>query len=139
MSPAVTIDPDVHAALLCAHRTSAPRELAGALGGARAADHWHVARFVPLANGAAAPDRFAVDPHAFVRALACLERDGDTWLGFVHGHPGGPAAPSAADEAELWRECLHLIVGDAGAPVRGWCWAAAGWCEVPLRLHPERA
>jgi proteasome lid subunit RPN8/RPN11 len=135
---AVTIAPEVHAALLRAHRAAGTREFAGALAGRTTAAGAHVARYAPLANAAAGADRFRVDPHAFVRALDALERDGARWLGFVHGHPRGPAAPSAVDAAELWRDCLHLIVGAAtgcsGHEVRGFHWSHGGFREVPLRV-----
>ncbi len=134
----VSIEPAVHAALLRAHRGTGAREFCGVLGGARRAARCHVARCEPVANVAARDDRFAIEPSAFVAAERRLARDGLVWLGFVHGHPGGPAVPSAVDTEQLWRDCLQFLVGGGEpAEVRAWRWHDRRWAELPLRIGAE--
>ncbi|MFK7742795.1 MAG: Mov34/MPN/PAD-1 family protein [Planctomycetota bacterium] len=56
-------------------------------------------------------DSFVVDPIAFAQAEAELRDQGLEFVGFVHSHPGGVAAPSARDHLELWPGVVQLIVG----------------------------
>jgi proteasome lid subunit RPN8/RPN11 len=137
----VTIDPGVLARLRAAHGAAGAHEVVGALGGWRTRAGWRVAAFVALPNVAADPAAaFAVAPDTFVAAHAALARAGTPWIGFVHGHPRGAAAPSAADHAALWRDGLQLIV--AGPPerteLRAWHWDAA-WREALLHVRPATA
>lgn len=87
-----------------------PREMAALLGGRREGEAVVVEAIVALA-GAGEALGFAVDPLRFLAAEARLHAAGWAWLGFVHSHPGGVAAPSAHDRATLWRGCIQLVVG----------------------------
>lgn len=105
-------------ALTGAARAAWPLEMVGLLGGTVArrpdGDVWLVQHFLPLPGAACARDRFAVTPHHFATGEAELRGMGLAWLGFAHSHPDGAAAPSARDRAELWRDCLQLIVAVHG-------------------------
>lgn len=105
---------DVARALQRALAAAAPREFVGLLGGRRAGATWQVDAFAPVPNGATDADAFAVAPADFAVAEAALRARGRDWLGFAHGHPAGPAEPSARDRAAFWPHCLQAIVDDAG-------------------------
>jgi proteasome lid subunit RPN8/RPN11 len=112
-----------------------PREMVAALGGRRCADVVLVEQVVPFPT-AGEHDSFLVPPASFLDAERRIRRAGGRWLGFVHSHPGGAAAPSARDRAELWRACVQMIVG--GARREALCAAAfwfAGDTCTDLRLH----
>lgn len=94
-----------------AARRAAPHEACGVLGGHRHGDHVAVECWIELGPEHPAVDAFSVDPAAFARAEAELRADGVSWVGFVHSHPGGAACPSVRDLEQLWRGCLHLVVG----------------------------
>jgi proteasome lid subunit RPN8/RPN11 len=130
--PSVILGSEVHAAVVAATHEAGARELAGLLAGHREPGGCVVTAFVPLVNTAAADDHFAVDPIEFARAEAALRARGRDWLGFVHSHPRGTAAPSRTDHAELWRGCVQMIVASGTF--------AAFWLEgerctpLPLRI-----
>lgn len=105
----VTIDQAAHQRLLELARAALPREFVAALGGALRDGEATVDEVLPLPNVAADDDTFAVDPLAFARAEHELARRGHRWLGFVHSHPRGAAAPSSRDREQLWPHCLQLI------------------------------
>ena len=117
-----------------ATRSAWPKEMVGALGGTHRDGTVLVEHVVPIA-AAGQRDSFAVTPTAFLLAEAELTAAGHQWLGFVHSHPGGTAAPSARDRRELWHRCLQLIVG---GPRPDELQTAAFWLEddacAPLRL-----
>lgn len=136
MVPEVWVDAAVHDALVGALHADAEREFVGLLAGRRTAAGFHVTRCEPLRNAAVASDRFAVAPPDFLAAELRVRSAGLAWLGFVHSHPGGAAAPSAADRQQLWRDCLQLIVGSpqGTAELRAYR-LTAGACEhLPLRI-----
>ncbi|MBX3464853.1 MAG: Mov34/MPN/PAD-1 family protein [Planctomycetes bacterium] len=87
-----------------------PREMVAVLGGRREGEAAVVEAIVAL-TGAGGTRGFAADPVRFLAAEASLRAAGWAWLGFVHSHPGGTAAPSALDRATLWRGCIQLVVG----------------------------
>lgn len=91
-----------------------PREVAAVLGGHRAGDAVHVATCLPCPD-AGAGDHFAVAPTWFLAAEAALRDRGLACVGFAHSHPRASAAPSLRDRAELWPDCVQLILG-AAAP-----------------------
>ena len=137
MPPASTcLDPAVHRSIVQAAIDAWPLETAGVLGGHRDHDAILVDRFLPTANAAGSADGFAVTPTDFASAEAALRATGRVWLGFVHSHPDGAAAPSDRDRRELWRQCLHLVVGVDG---RGCARVCAFWLDgdgcpaLPLR------
>lgn len=108
-----------------AARAAWPGEFAAALGGQCDDGIARIDRLRPF-PGAGAADTFAVPPAVFAAAEAELRAAGATWLGFVHSHPGGSAAPSLADRETLWRDCVQLVVGGA-APDR--LQTAAFWLD----------
>lgn len=112
--------PAARSGLEAAARAARPHEGCGLLAGAGDGDRWTVHAMIALPNRAAASDRFAIEPAAFLAALARLPDTGLAWLGFWHSHPDGAATPSVVDRAELWRPHLHVIA----APQR------AGTCEL---------
>lgn len=85
-------------------------EFIGLLGGARATAWLRVECLIPLSNQAARTDCFAVDPLAFANAEHAIRQAGASWLGFVHSHPHGQVGLSTTDRAQLWRDCVQLIV-----------------------------
>ena len=121
--------------LLRAARAALPREFVAALGGRRGPDGWHLDAKLPLPNVANAADRFEVPPAAFAAAEAELRQRQLVWLGFVHSHPDGSAAPSGVDHDQLWWHCLQCIVSvprsGGGRLECHWC-DAAGCRTLPL-------
>lgn len=115
-----------------------PGEMVAALGGRRTGAALVIERIVPFA-GAGGDGGFAVPPAEFLAAEARLQHLGARWLGFVHSHPGGAAAPSARDRHELWRGCVQLIVGGARRDrlQTGAFWLDGDAC-TPLRLTVPR-
>src|SRR6059036_4255900 len=92
-----------------------PHEACGLLGGMLDDDSGVVVQLVPLANQRtdAARNRYLIDPEAFRRAQARLDRDGLEVLGVYHSHPDHPPAPSAFDREHAWPWLSYVIVGVA--------------------------
>ncbi|MGC6486198.1 MAG: Mov34/MPN/PAD-1 family protein [Planctomycetota bacterium] len=118
----------VRSELLRAVAACRPRELVAVLGGRCAGRAASVTAFVEVPNVAPADDSFAVEPAAFAAAERSLRRAGCAFVGFVHSHPNGSAAPSERDRAELWPCCLQLIA--AGGDLRAY------WLDEARVLHP---
>lgn len=138
----VTIDAALHARLLQLARAAAPRECVAALGGTVHDGHASVTAARPLPNAARGDDAFAVDPIAFCRADRALTRRDRRWLGFVHSHARGAAAPSARDRQQLWPDCLQLIVAagaDGDARVAAFVLRDGAPRALPLAIAAERA
>lgn len=129
---AIELDHDLAVAVAahCARRH--PREFVGLVAGWSSPERLRVADCAPLDNTALGDDRFTVDPIAFARAEAKLRARGHGWLGFVHSHPRGTAAPSRTDHLELWRDCVHLIV--AGAELRAFWYRGEECLPLPVRM-----
>ncbi len=98
-----------------------PREACGLLGGTAEGDRKVVVQLVPVANARtdASRNRYLIDPDAFRRAVARLERDGLDVIGVYHSHPDHPARPSEFDREYAWPWLSYVIVevrsGRAGA------------------------
>lgn len=108
-----------------------PRECCGLLIGRGD----EIAEAVPVANLAAEPGRFLLDPESHIRIRRNVRARGLAVVGFYHSHPSSPAVPSARDVAEAADEdALHLIVSLEGdAPVvRAFAIARGGFAEVPI-------
>ena len=84
----------------------------------------------PAANLAANRQRrFEIDPQALIDAHRAARNGGPHVLGYYHSHPGGLAAPSAADrELSAGDRRVWAIVGEGG--VTFWRDEEAGF--VPL-------
>lgn len=132
----VELPPELARACNTAAAAAAPREFVGALGGQQHRGAFVVQMLWPLTNTAEGTEAFAVAAADFAAATAALLASGCPFLGFVHSHPGGAPRPSARDRAELWSDCLQLIVADGafGAFVRH----QATMRELPLRVSTGR-
>lgn len=97
-------------AMLAAAAVAWPREMAGLVGGQRVGTGCIVRAFAPLRAAACDAHHFEVPAAEFAATEAALRTAGHPWLGFVHSHPHGTAAPSHKDLAELWHDCLQLVV-----------------------------
>jgi proteasome lid subunit RPN8/RPN11 len=101
-----------------------PNEACGLLAGpVVAADGGVPRRFLPLANAAASPYRYLIDPQDQLRAVLDIDdADEEVW-GIVHSHVASPAVPSDTDVGLAgWPDALYLICSLAAEPpvVRAW-------------------
>jgi [CysO sulfur-carrier protein]-S-L-cysteine hydrolase len=102
-------------------REDLPNECCGMIGG-RDGEATEVIR---VANAAASPLRYEMDPQGQYDALKSIEDDDGELLGIYHSHTKSPAYPSQTDvnQAMAWPEQLYVIVSlaDPEAPdVRGY-------------------
>jgi [CysO sulfur-carrier protein]-S-L-cysteine hydrolase len=102
---------------LIAHaREDMPNECCGMVGG-RAGKATEVIR---VANSAASPLRYEMDPQAQYDALKSIEDGGGELLAIYHSHTKSAAYPSQTDvnQAVAWPEQVYLIVSlaDPEAP-----------------------
>jgi proteasome lid subunit RPN8/RPN11 len=121
--------------LLRQGRAALPAEACWALGGDSVDGALQPQQAVPLQNRAGSGDAFTADAADFARAEQQLRAAGRRWLGFAHTHPAGTARLSQADERELWRHCLQLVLGLplAGPPTIAAFWLRAdGVDALPL-------
>jgi proteasome lid subunit RPN8/RPN11 len=89
-----------------------PREACGLIGGTVEGDRKVAVQLVPLGNARtdSPRNRYLIDPDAFRRAAARLERDGLEVIGVYHSHPDHPARPSAFDREHAWPWMSYVIV-----------------------------
>lgn len=102
-------------------REDLPNECCGLVGG-RDGEATVVHR---VANAAASPLRYEMDPKAQYDAYTAIEEDGLELLAIYHSHTKSAAYPSQTDvnQAVAWPDQVYLIVSlaDAGAPdVKGY-------------------
>jgi len=121
-----------------AARAGLPNEACGLLAAQRhAADGGQPDRFVPLANAAASPYRYLIDPAEQLRVMLELDdRDEIVW-GIVHSHVASAAVPSATDVGlAYYPDSLYLICSLArDEPViRAWAIRDGQVTEVPLAV-----
>jgi proteasome lid subunit RPN8/RPN11 len=98
-----------------------PNECCGMVGGAGG----EAGVVIPVANSAASPLRFEMDPQGQYNALKAIEDDGGELLAIYHSHTKSAAYPSQTDvnQAVSWPDAIWLIVSlqDADAPaVKGY-------------------
>ena len=109
----------LHDELVAHAREEAPNECCGMVGHADG-EAREVRR---VANRAASPLRFEMDPQEMYEAYSALEEAGLD-VAMYHSHTRSAPAPSQTDVnfSKLWPGMLWLIVGVAGeeAEVRGW-------------------
>lgn len=97
-------------------REDLPNECCGMVGG-RDGEATAVIR---VANAAASPLRYEMDPQGQFNALKAIEDDGGELLGIYHSHTKSAAYPSQTDvnQAVAWPDQIYLIVSlaDHAAP-----------------------
>ena len=98
-----------------------PNECCGMVGGSDGA----ASVVIPVANAAASPLRFEMDPQGQYDALMAIERGGQELLAIYHSHTKSAAYPSQTDvnQAVSWPDAIWMIVSleDPEAPdVKGY-------------------
>jgi len=97
-------------------REDLPNECCGMVGGTDGT----ASAVVPVANAAASPLRFEMDPQGQYDALKTIEDAGDELLAIYHSHTKSAAYPSQTDvnQAVNWPDAIYLIVSlvDPDAP-----------------------
>lgn len=90
-----------------------PRECCGLIEGVRDDQLFRATALHPVRNLSPDAAHFAMDPQDQFAAQRCARANGRGIIGCYHSHPGGPAQPSAADQAGAGEEdFLWLIAGD---------------------------
>jgi [CysO sulfur-carrier protein]-S-L-cysteine hydrolase len=102
-------------------REDLPNECCGMVGGRDG----EATRVVRVANAAASPLRYEMDPQGQYDALKSIEDGGEELLAIYHSHTKSAAYPSQTDvnQAVAWPEQVYLIVSlaDPDAPeVKGY-------------------
>ena len=98
-----------------------PNECCGMVGGTDG----EASVVIPVANAAASPLRFEMDPQGQYNALMEIERGGKELLAIYHSHTKSAAYPSQTDvnQAVSWPDAIWVIVSleDPDAPdVKGY-------------------
>jgi proteasome lid subunit RPN8/RPN11 len=108
---AATVSAELLQQVIDAAREDAPNETVGLLVGAvHARDGGAPTRYVRLANAAASPYRYTLDPAEQTRLMLEIDDAGEVVWAIVHSHLAAPAAPSATDiELALYPDSLYLI------------------------------
>lgn len=102
-------------------REDLPNECCGMVGGSDG----RATSVVPVANAAASPLRFEMDPQGQYDALKRIEDAGDELLAIYHSHTKSAAYPSQTDvnQAVNWPDAIYVIVSleDPASPdVKGY-------------------
>lgn len=136
--PEASISADLLQEVIDAARAGLPNEACGLLvGRAYAADSGAPERYVPLANAAASPYRYLIDPQEQLRVWLELEDAGEVVWAIVHSHVASPAVPSATDVGlAFFPDSLYVICSLAGEmpTVRAWSIRGDAVNEVPLAV-----
>jgi proteasome lid subunit RPN8/RPN11 len=97
-------------------REDLPNECCGMIGGSGGV----ATAVIRVANSAASPLRYEMDPQAQYNALKAIEDGDDELLGIYHSHTKSAAYPSQTDvnQAVAWPEQIYVIVSlaDEEAP-----------------------
>jgi proteasome lid subunit RPN8/RPN11 len=103
-------------AMVAHAREDLPNECCGMVGGRDG----EATEVVPVANAAATPLRYEMDPQEQYDALKAIEDGGGELLAIYHSHTKSPAYPSQTDvnQAVAWPEQIYVIVSlaDDDAP-----------------------
>ena len=146
--PASVELPDAIRSAIVAHAlASVPNEACGLIIGDRpAAEGGRALRWVPLANTAASPYRYEIEPEDLLRLTIELDDADQVIWAIVHSHVASPARPSPTDvRRSFYPDALYVIVSlrqeeaDAvtGAEsVRAWRIVAGAVHEVEVRPEP---
>ena len=114
-------------------REDLPNECCGMIGGRDG----EATRVVRVANAAASPLRYEMDPQGQYDALKAIEEAGEDLVAIYHSHTRSAAYPSQTDvnEAVMWPEQVYVIVslenGDA-PDVKAYSLADLKIADVPL-------
>jgi proteasome lid subunit RPN8/RPN11 len=119
--------------IVAAARAALPNEAVGLLVGSAGPE-----RYIAMANAAASPYRYSIDPAEQLRVWTELDARGESVWSIVHSHVRSPAEPSATDvELAYFPESLYLIVSlaDPDLPdVRAWSIVRGTVTEDPLSV-----
>lgn len=116
-------------------RDDLPNECCGMVGGRDG----EATKVVRVANAAASPLRYEMDPQGQYDALKSIEDSGEELLAIYHSHTRSAAYPSQTDvnQAVAWPEQVYLIVSlaDPDAPeVKGYLLKDMKIADVTLDL-----
>jgi proteasome lid subunit RPN8/RPN11 len=114
-------------------REDLPNECCGMVGGCDG----EATEVVPVANSAASPLRYEMDPQGQYNALKAIEDGGGELLGIYHSHTKSAAFPSQTDvnQAVAWPDQVYVIVSlaDPGSPeVKAYLLKDLKIADVPL-------
>jgi proteasome lid subunit RPN8/RPN11 len=137
---------DEHVAAIREHgEADYPHEACGLLGGEMEAERTIVRQLVPLPNerSDSARNRYLIDPDAFRRAQATLDRVGLDIVGVYHSHPDHPAEPSEFDREHAWPRLSYVIVAVAAGrsgDMKSWRLSddRSAFAEEPITLEPRK-
>jgi len=122
-----------------------PNEACGLMAGRSEGDLGVVSRLVPLLNERrdSLRNRYHIDPLAYLRAQAELDRAGLDVLGVYHSHPDHPARPSEFDREHAWPRLSYVIVGVArgqAAELKSWRLAddRSAFTEEPILVEERK-
>jgi proteasome lid subunit RPN8/RPN11 len=116
-------------------REDLPNECCGMIGGRNG----EATEVVRVANSAASPLRYEMDPQEQYDALKGIEDKGDELLAIYHSHTKSAAYPSQTDvnQAVAWPEQVYVIVSlaDEDAPdVKGYLLADLKIADAELEV-----
>jgi proteasome lid subunit RPN8/RPN11 len=120
--------------IVAAARAALPNESVGLLVGDGAPR-----RYVAMANAAASPYRYAIDPVEQLLVWTALEEAGESVWAIIHSHVASAAEPSKTDvELAYYPESLYLIcsLADPAHPVIR-AWSIVGGAVSETRLEPS--
>ncbi len=118
-------------------RAGYPNEACGIVAGDRAAlGGGSPLRFHALANAAASPYRYLIEPGEQLQVMLAIDDADEVVWGIFHSHVRSPAEPSPTDIGlAFYPEALYLIASleEMDAPdVRAWRIVGGDVTEVPL-------
>jgi proteasome lid subunit RPN8/RPN11 len=141
----LVLDPRQAAAIREHGEADYPHEACGLMGGTVDGERTIVTQLVPLANQRtdAAHNRYLIDPDAFRRAQATLDREGIEIVGIYHSHPDHPARPSEFDREHAWPRLSYVIVAVASGraeDLRSWRLSddRDAFTEEPITLEQRK-
>ncbi len=112
-----------------------PNECCGMVGGKDGV----ATKVIPVANAAASPLRYEMDPKGQYDALKEIEADGEL-LAIYHSHTKSAAYPSQTDvnQAQNWPEPIYVIVSlvdDQNPDVKGFHLADLKIADAELEIE----
>jgi proteasome lid subunit RPN8/RPN11 len=116
-------------------RDELPNECCGMVGGRDG----EASAVIRVANAAASPLRYEMDPQEQYNALKAIEDEGGELLAIYHSHTKSAAYPSQTDvnQAVAWPEQIYLIVSlqDPDSPdVKGYWLKDLGIADAELEI-----